>query len=83
VSLRKYITQLPARSELPIASRGVQLNEVDPVKVCPRAPGISHLLFADDPILFFRSQQDQAERMLNIINTYATAMGQLINYDKC
>jgi hypothetical protein len=44
---------------------------------------MSHLLFANDPILFFRSQQYQAERMLNIINTYATATGKLINYDKC
>ena len=31
----------------------VSSGDITPVKVCRRAPGISHLLFADDTMLFF------------------------------
>jgi hypothetical protein len=33
--------------------------------------------------LFFRAQSEQAVSILEIIDTYASATGQLINYDKC
>jgi hypothetical protein len=30
---------------------------ISPIKLCRRAPGISHLLFADDTLLFFKANQ--------------------------
>jgi hypothetical protein len=32
---------------------------ITPVQVCRRAPGISHLLFADDTLLFFKADNGQ------------------------
>jgi hypothetical protein len=61
----------------------VQQNNIAPVKICRRAPGISHLLFADDSLLFFKSQQDQALRIKEVLNLYASSTGQLINPNKC
>jgi hypothetical protein len=61
----------------------VQNNSIEPVRICRRAPGISHLLFADDTLLFFKVQQDQAMRVKEVLDLYATSTGQLINPNKC
>ena len=53
------------------------------MKVCRRAPGISHLLFADDTLLFFRATNDEAHRVKCTLDTFAKCTGQLINPAKC
>jgi hypothetical protein len=55
---------------------------ISPIKLCHRAPRISHLLFADDTLLFFKAHQDQAGRVKHVINAYAVATGELINESK-
>ena len=44
---------------------------------------ISHLLFADDTLLFFKADPQEAENIRNIILAYEGATGQLINPAKC
>jgi hypothetical protein len=39
-----------------LLQRVVTTNAIEPVKICHRAPSISHLLFADDSLLFFKAQ---------------------------
>jgi hypothetical protein len=63
--------------------RRIDANELSPIKVCRRAPGVSHLLFADDTLLFFKADQDQAMSVLQALDEYAIATGQLINPSKC
>ena len=48
-----------------------------------QAPGISHPLFADDNLLFFRGSIDQALIIKNILSTYEGGTGQLLSPDKC
>lgn len=55
--------------------QGVETNAIQPVKICRGAPGISHLLFADDTLLFFKAQKEQAEAIKDIIHGYACATG--------
>jgi hypothetical protein len=38
----------------------VMETRITPIKVCKRASGISHLLFADDTYLFFKATQEEA-----------------------
>ena len=52
-------------------------------KVNREALGISHLLFADDCLLFFKGCIDQALTIKNIIATYEKGTGQLLSPDKC
>ena len=61
----------------------VAQGELSPVHVCRRAPGISHLLFADDTLLFFKANRLQARVIHGILGDYAAATGQLINPAKC
>jgi hypothetical protein len=53
------------------------------LKVCRNAPVVSHLLFADDSLLFFRAHERQASSVKEALIRYCTATGQLINFDKC
>lgn len=46
------------------------------------APWISHLLFADDCIVFVEASERGAERLQGILDTYSQASGQLVNKDK-
>ena len=47
------------------------------------APSISHLLFADDTLLFFRATEQEALSIKDALAKYARAIGQLINPQKC
>jgi ribonuclease HI len=66
-----------------LLSNEVNQNRITPIKVCRRAPGISHLLFADDALLFFRATEEQAICVKNTLEVYASCTGQLINPAKC
>jgi hypothetical protein len=45
--------------------------------VARNAPKITHLFFADDSLLFARANQKKAEVILNILQSYQNASGQL------
>lgn len=47
-----------------------------------QAPSISHLFFADDSVLFFRSTQTELYKIQDIIASYEAASGQRINLQK-
>jgi hypothetical protein len=63
--------------------QAIEQQHITPVKVCARAPGVSHLLFADDTLLFFKANPLEAQQAKRVIEAYAKATGQLINNSKC
>jgi hypothetical protein len=52
------------------------------IQVASSAPTISHLLFADDSLLFFRANRESAEEIKEVLRLYCQASGQQINMDK-
>jgi len=52
------------------------------VRVGVHAPWISHLLFADDCLVFAEASLRGASRLQEILNTYGRGSGQLVNRDK-
>ena len=52
------------------------------VRVGIHAPWVSHLLFADDCIVFSEASQPGAERLQEILNVYSRGSGQSVNKEK-
>jgi hypothetical protein len=57
-------------------------NHLKELKICRRAPGISHLLFADDTLVFFETSAGQAAVLRGVLEKYEKGTGQLINLAK-
>lgn len=52
------------------------------IKICRRAPVISHMLFADDSYLFCKAETEEALKVLEVLTVYEQASGQRINRGK-
>ena len=61
----------------------IENNSLREFHICRRAPGISHLLFADDSLLFFEASVNQASVIKSILNRYEKGTGQLVSLGKC
>jgi hypothetical protein len=56
---------------------------VSGIKVSWRGPGISHLLFANDSVLFFKLNVNQAERVRELLANFEQGTGQKLSPSKC
>ncbi|GLT94950.1 hypothetical protein SLE2022_126590 [Rubroshorea leprosula] len=52
------------------------------IKICHRAPCISHLLFADDSFLFLQATEIEAQNLKDILQKYELMSGQKVNLRK-
>lgn len=52
------------------------------VKVCKRAPSITHMLFADDSYLYCKAGESEAQRMMEILSKFELASGKKVNRSK-
>ena len=52
------------------------------MRVCPNAPSINHLLFADDSLLLLKVDEMSASHLQNILSLYEVCSGQIINKEK-
>lgn len=52
------------------------------IQVCRSSPSVSHLLFADDTLLFFKASSQQAHVVRNMLAVFQRATGQLLSPEK-
>jgi len=52
------------------------------IKVCPQAPVIPSLMFADDCLLFCQTSASACCRLKNMLNYFCSLSGQLVNFHK-
>jgi hypothetical protein len=57
-------------------------NTIHGVSVCRDGPKISHLLFADDSLVFCEASLVECERLGLLLKLYEAALGQKINRQK-
>ena len=63
--------------------KDVQDRVIEELKISRQAPGISHLLFADDALLFFKANTEQADRVRAPVARFEKGTGQLLSPAKC
>jgi len=73
--LSPYLFLFVADALSSILQKDVQDNVIEELKISRQAPGISHLLFADDALLFFRANAEQAIRIRNLISLFEKGTG--------
>ncbi|KAL8127117.1 hypothetical protein AgCh_014147 [Apium graveolens] len=55
-------------------------NKIQGWKVCSSAPALTHLLFADDSLLFFRASCEEAFKIKAVLNEYEARSGHAVNF---
>ncbi|CAO2039661.1 unnamed protein product, partial [Urochloa humidicola] len=78
-----YLFLFVADSLSALIKKKVDDGVLKELTICRGVPDISHLLFADDTLLFFKASQQQVLVVKDILNSYAQCTGQLINPAKC
>lgn len=80
--LSPYLFILCAEGLSALIRKAERSGDLHGVSICTNAPTFSHILFADDFLLFFRADDNEAQVMKNILNTYELASGQAISLPK-
>ncbi|KAK1642877.1 hypothetical protein QYE76_060682 [Lolium multiflorum] len=81
--LSPYLFLLVADGLSRLVQQEVEVGRLKELKICRRAPGMSHLLFADDSLLFFEGSIQQVMVVKIILDRYEKATGQLVSLGKC
>lgn len=80
--LSPYIFLLCAKVFSGLLRKGKDDGAFHGVKVCRRAPSVSHLFFADDSLIFCRASTSDCDNILQLIKTFEETSGQRINWGK-
>ncbi|KAL0444326.1 UNVERIFIED_CONTAM: putative mitochondrial protein [Sesamum latifolium] len=81
--LRRVLLRLGFEKALScLIQQAERQGELQGIKISQEAPSISHLLFADDTLLFCEATAAQIGAIRNILDRYATASGQEVNFSK-
>ncbi|MCI09798.1 ribonuclease H protein, partial [Trifolium medium] len=65
-----------------LLKKAVLAKKIHGIQIARTAPRISHLLFADDSLLFARANAQEGDCILGVLQQYQLASGQLVNFDK-
>jgi hypothetical protein len=80
--LSPYLFLICAEAFSCLLNAAEESGDMVAVRVCPNAPSINHLLFADDSLLLFKIDEQSTSHQKNILQLYEDCLGQIINKDK-
>ena len=63
-------------------SKADHSGDIQGVSLCRNGPRITHLLFADDSLLFCRAREEECQSLIKVLAKYERASGQQINRTK-
>jgi len=77
-----YLFLLCAEGLSAMLRRKASLWKIKGISVCRKAPQISHLLFADDCIIFCKATKEEGNRVMKILKDYEVNSGHKLNKEK-
>ncbi|XP_024164510.1 uncharacterized protein LOC112171581 [Rosa chinensis] len=80
--LSPYLFILCVEGFSALLSQAVDVGAIQGLKMCPEAPTLHHLFFADDSFLFGAATIHECQTIREILNIYAKASGEKINFQK-
>ncbi|KAL0359790.1 UNVERIFIED_CONTAM: putative mitochondrial protein [Sesamum angustifolium] len=80
--LSPYLFLLCTEAFSSILQRAEADGRIRGVSICRGAPHISHLLFADDTLIFCQASLEGSRAIKEVLETYRRASGQEINFNK-
>lgn len=80
--LSPYLFLLVTEGLHALFSKAGEKGDISGVSLCPAGPRISHLLFADDSLVFYRAFVPACVKLQSILYNYEQASGQSINRGK-
>ncbi|KAL0004665.1 hypothetical protein SO802_012226 [Lithocarpus litseifolius] len=80
--LSPYLFLLCSEGFCGLLDQAVAEKSIEGFSLCKYGPKISHLLFADDSLLFCRARVEDVTKILEILGKYEKASGQKLNANK-
>lgn len=80
--LSPYLFICMVEAFIALIQREERQGFIKSVKIARNAPTITSLCFADDILLFYKAMVAEAVRLKGLLDLYAAASGQFINFDK-
>ena len=80
--LSPYLFLLCAEGFTSLLAKAENDGKIHGVSICRRAPTITHLLFADDSLLFCKASKNEVQVINEVLMGYANASSQCINMEK-
>ena len=77
-----YLFLLYAKGLMAMLRRDEREGLISGISVCREAPRISHLLFANDCIIFCEASSREGNRVLKVLDDYERESGQKLNREK-
>ncbi|WVZ57554.1 hypothetical protein U9M48_007926 [Paspalum notatum var. saurae] len=81
--LSPYLFLFVAEALSVLLHNKVVQGDIEELRVTRNAPGVSHLLFADDSLLFVKADLGQVTRVQELLGRFQKGTGQLISVPKC
>ena len=80
--LSPYLFILCAEGFTSLLTKAEGEGKLHGVSICRRVSSVSHLLFADDSLLFCQATHDEVKTILEVLQLYAVSSRQCINMEK-
>ena len=77
-----YFFLLCAKGLLAMIKKEESKGNLKGIAVCRKAPRITHMLFADDSIVFCRTTREECDRVVNVLEDYKRDSRQKLNKEK-
>ena len=81
-SLSLYLFLFYAEGLNAILRQAVISGDIHGFSLCQNGPKLTHLFFADDCLIFYRSTLEECAKIQELLAVYEAVLGQMINREK-